>query len=133
MEVLKAVLVNGNAFFDNCKECLYESQTNLICVTIDRVVTESSKTLKIDVDFHLESCKKEGVIGAIKDTLGSIESLLPFTEAFHIMSTSTFGVALVNLELFVPLDFYLNAVAFMTLVVDHIESNIRRTWYSLLS
>lgn len=80
LEESKAVLVNGNAFFHNCKECLYESQTNLICVTIDRVVTESSKTLKIDVDFHLESCKKEGVIGAIKDTLGSIGSLLPFTE-----------------------------------------------------
>ena len=48
-----------------------------------------------------------------------------FNDAFHIMSMSTFGVALVTLELFVPLDFYLSSVAFMKLVVDHIESNIR--------
>jgi hypothetical protein len=88
MEELKAVLVNGNAFFENCKECIYENQTTLICMAVDRVVAEASEALNIDIDFDVELCKKEGVVGAVKESLGMIGSLMTFTEEDIIDGTA---------------------------------------------
>jgi len=66
---VNAVFLNGKAFFQQCKSCIYEHQTAAICKAIDKVVEEASKFLEIDVDFDEKQCIDEGIVGAVTDLI----------------------------------------------------------------
>lgn len=77
IDQVKAVLVNGKAFFTECKDCIYGSQQVLICNTIDIYVEKTANYVGIDnIDFDVALCKSEGVIEAVTDTWSDILDVL---------------------------------------------------------
>ena len=69
VDQVRAVLINGQSFLYECKDCLYKSQTDLICNTIDSYVDQAGDVVGIDVDFDVSMCKSEGVVAAVTDLI----------------------------------------------------------------
>ena len=86
---VKDVLINGYGFLEQCKSCLYDYQTNLICDTIDSVIDKAEETLKMEINFDVDSCKKDGIVGSIEDIINIIpSSFLPTTGSEEMTASS---------------------------------------------
>lgn len=86
---VKDVLINGYGFLEQCKSCLYEYQTTLICDTIDSVIDKAEETLKTEINFDVDSCKKDGIVGSIEDIIDIFpSSFLPTSEEMTAVPTA---------------------------------------------
>ena len=67
VDQVKAVLLNGQSFITECKDCMYGYQTTLLCDTVDSYVEKAGDVVGLDVDFDAATCKSEGIVVAVTD------------------------------------------------------------------